>query len=125
MEASVSTPAEALRFGTIREFLHAPGPCITIVLPSYHPGAATGSPATILKTYVQDATRQLADCKVPIAQQSAMIQPLARLAEDPVLATGSQTGRVIFRSPSIFHQLTSFCRRNPPSMWAAVLLSAG
>jgi hypothetical protein len=115
MEASVSTATEALRLAPIRDFLDCPGPCITIVLPAYHRGERTGSPATILKGYVQEAARHLTARGYIESAQSTLLQPLERLLEAPELSSGSKSGRVIFCSPSTFQQF-DLALPSPPSL---------
>src|SRR5712691_1564033 len=93
-----STP-ELLQPGAIRETLRSPGPCITILLPPYHPGEPAGSPATILKANIREAAGHFAERKIPKYDGASLLQPLERLAEDPALDSGSHWGRAIFRSP--------------------------
>ena len=104
METTNSSATELVRLGTIREMLRPPGPCVTIMLPPYHPGEAAATSAALLKTNIQEAARQLAERGLSKSASASLLQPLERLAEDPTLASGSQVGRAIFRSPSVFEQ---------------------
>ena len=104
MIVTISSAPESLQFGTIREMLRSPGPCVTILLPPYHPGEPAGSPAAVLKSNVQEVARQLAQRGLPKSASTNLLQPLQRLAEDPALVSGSHCGRAIFRSSSVFEQ---------------------
>src|SRR5688572_8490935 len=75
-----SSAPELLRAGTIREMLRSRGPCITILLPPYRPGELAGSPATLLKSNVQEAARRLAERGLSKSESADLLDPLARLA---------------------------------------------
>jgi hypothetical protein len=103
IEAKSSVLA-CLRLDQIQKLLVAAGPCITLMLPSYRPGELAKSMATMLKTYLQEAARQLTGGKVPATVAMALLEPLEQLAEDEELLAGSHFGRVIFRSAEVFEQ---------------------
>ena len=111
IEAKISVLAP-LRLDQIQKLLGAAGPCITLLLPSYRPGEQAKSMATLLKTSLREAARQLADGKVPATVATALLEPLEQLAEDEELSAGSHFGRVIFRSGEVFEQ---FELMEPPS----------
>jgi len=102
MVAINSSAAQVLDLGTIREILLSPGPCVTMLLPTYRPGEPAGSPATILKANIQEAAKQLAERSLPKSAIASLLQPLQNIAEDPAFAAGSHWGRAIFRSPNVF-----------------------
>jgi hypothetical protein len=93
---------ELLSPGAVRDMLRSPGPCITITLPPYRPGEPGGSPAMLLKAYIQEAATELRASGYP--KWAALTQPLQEFAEDPALSAGSHCGRAIFCSPSDFEQ---------------------
>lgn len=95
---------ELLRLGTVREVLRSPGPCITIVLPPYHPGEPAGTPAALLKANIQEASRRLPPWPLPKFPLANLLQPLERLAETKELAAGTHWGRAILRSPTACEQ---------------------
>jgi hypothetical protein len=101
--ASSSSP-ELLRLEAIREVLRSPGPCITILLPPYHPGERAASPGALLKSNLQEGARQLSERALPKSATVNLLEPLQHLARDPALVSGSHWGRAIFRSPSVFEQ---------------------
>ena len=102
-ENDISRP-ELLKLGTVRDILRSSGPCITIVLPGYHPGESAGSPAVLLSSYIQEAAKELAELRFGKSEGSNLLKPLERMAKDPTLLSGSHGGRAIFRSPSVFAQ---------------------
>jgi len=93
---------ELLRAGAIREVLGSPGPCVTISLPPYRPGEAEGSPAALVKTYVQNAGNQLSE--IGYAKAANLLRSLQDLAEDPMFSGGAHYGRAIFCSPTQLEQ---------------------
>ena len=104
MIATNSSATELLRPGSIREMLLSPGPCITMLLPPYRPGEPAGSPASLLKSYIQEAARQLVERKVSKSASADLLKPLEVLANDPALDSGSHWGRAIFRSPTVYEE---------------------
>jgi release factor family 3 len=99
----VKVPAlEPLQLKGIQEFLRSPGPCLTILLPSYRPGEQEKPMATVLKTYLQDAAWQLATRRIAESVLADLLAPLRQLTEAPEFVGGSHFGRAIFRSPDVF-----------------------
>ena len=99
-----SSRLEPLELTRLQEILRAPGPCITIVLPPYHPGEPAKSAATRLKIDIQDAIRALDEQGYPKAKTDCLLAPLEQLLNDPASLTGSRWGSVIFCSPDVFCQ---------------------
>jgi len=102
-EKDIST-SEVLKLEAIREIMRFPGPCLTIMLPSYHRGEAAGTPAVLLNSYNQQAGKKLTELGCAASDRASLLKPLVCLAKDPTLAIGSHEGRVIFRSPGAFEQ---------------------
>jgi hypothetical protein len=105
MTATNSALLEVIDGRKIREILESPGPCITIVLPPYHPGEPARSRGALLKANLQDASHQLAQRGFPKAAMRDLLAPLEHLAQDTASLTGSHWGRAIFRSPDVFYQV--------------------
>jgi len=93
---------KTLRPEEIAELAAASGPCITVLLPPYRPAAQSKSMAAILKTYCQEAARQLKARGISESESSELMEPLQRLSEAPEFARGSHLGRAIFRSRETF-----------------------
>ena len=104
MTNTQSSKTELLRPSAVREILRAPGPCITILLPSYRPGESTGSSAALLKSYIRDASHELSERGFGNSAKTALLEPLEACAEAPALAGGTQWGHAIFRSPNVFER---------------------
>jgi hypothetical protein len=104
MIATKESSLELLRLSGVREILKAPGPCITITVPAYHPGESTGSIAAILKSNFQEIRTRLAAHGVSKTAASDLLAPLERLADEPAAEGGTHWGRIIFRAPSVFEQ---------------------
>ena len=102
--ATDSSIPEVLKLETIREAVRLPGPCITILLPPYHPGDRAGSPATILKSNIQEGARLLAGHAFAKSETANLLQPFEQLADNPTLVSGSHWSRIILRSPGVFNQ---------------------
>lgn len=99
----VKVPAlESLQLKGIQEFLRSPGPCITILLPPYRPGEQEKPMAALLKTYLQDAARQLVTRRIAESVVTDLLAPLRQLTEAPEFVGGSHFGRAIFRAPDVF-----------------------
>ena len=92
----------ALDAENIDHLAGAEGPCVTILLPPYHPGAQTKSMATVVKTYCQEIERQLSIRKIQASEAATLIEPLLQVTESPEFSAGSHWGRAIFRSTDIF-----------------------
>ncbi len=99
----LSTP-EPLELARLKEVLRSEGPCISLVLPPYHPGELAKSGAALLKASLQDAERQLGEGGVFQDAIRELLEPLEQLANDPASVAGSRWGRVIFRSSDVFCQ---------------------
>lgn len=102
MLATKTATPELIRLGSMRDMLRLPGPCVTLLLPPYHPGEQAGSPAAFLKANVQEAARQLVGRGSAKAANSILLHPLEELAQDVAFAGGSRWSQAIFRSPSVF-----------------------
>ena len=89
---------ESLEAENLREMLNASGPCITVLLPAYRPGAQAKSMAAILKTNLQAASRELAARRVGEPTIAQLLDPLEKLTRDDDFLAGSRWGRAIFRS---------------------------
>jgi hypothetical protein len=85
IEAKSSVLA-SLRLDQIQKLLGAAGPCITLLLPSYRPGEQAKSMATLLKTYLQEAARQLTGGKVPATVALALLERTRNCWPAPTLA---------------------------------------
>jgi hypothetical protein len=85
----------------LRDLLRARGPCLTIQLPAFHPGEASGSSATLLRTKLGEAARRLESRRVSESLISELLEPLKEFAARPELTSGGPAGRWIFRSPEI------------------------
>ena len=99
MFATKTATPELIRMGSMRDMLRLPGPCVTVLLPPYHPGEPGGSPASLLRGHVQEAARQLAERGSSKSANSNLLQPLEELAQEAAFAAGSGWSQVIFRSP--------------------------
>ena len=104
MIAEKPTLLEPLELARLYEILRTPAPCVTIVLPPYHPGETAKSAASLLKANVQEAARTLRGQGLARAAVADLLEPLERLAGDPASLAGSRWGRVIFCSPEVFCQ---------------------
>lgn len=104
MIATNSVAPELAGLRKIQEILQSSGPCITIVLPPYHPGEPAKSRAALLKANLQEASRQLAHLGFPKAAIGDLLAPLEHLAHDADSITGSHWSRAIFRSQNVFAQ---------------------
>src|SRR5579871_4812440 len=93
---------ESLRLRNIQDLLGVGGPCLTILLPPYHPGEQAKSMAALLKSDIQEGARQLRQLKLPDSAVENLLAPLHELARDPELQGGSHWGRAIFLAPGIF-----------------------
>jgi len=93
---------ETLRPEKIAELAGSPAPCVTILLPPYRPGETAKSMGAMLRTFCQDAERQLTAHRIAQPEVTDLIEPLLRLTETPEFQAGSHWGRAIFRSPEVF-----------------------
>jgi Bacterial archaeo-eukaryotic release factor family 3 len=104
IETKVS-PVESLNLASIQELVRSPGPCITVLLPSYRPGAQAKSMAALLKTNLQEAARQLAVGKISDSDSAELLDPVRQLTQDEQFLAGSHWGRAIYRSPGTLRQI--------------------
>jgi hypothetical protein len=95
---------ESLQLEEIHELIRSPGPCVTLLLPPYRPGEQAKPMATVMKSDLQEAARQLAQRGIPDSITRDLLEPLEQLGADPELSAGSHWGRVIFRSLDTFRQ---------------------
>src|SRR5579883_1619342 len=96
--SAVHTPAgEFLQLGRVRDLLRAPGPCMTVILPAFHPGDAAGSASVALRSHLQAAERSLEELSLSKAGIAELLEPVYSLAGE---ASGSHWGQAIFRCPS-------------------------
>ncbi|HTB10039.1 MAG TPA: hypothetical protein VK752_00635 [Bryobacteraceae bacterium] len=95
---------ELLELEKLRQVLRTPGPCITVLLPPYHPGEPAESAATRLKGDLQEAVRVLTEQGFSKDATRNFLEPLEQLDKDPSSKAGSRWGRAIFRSPDVFAQ---------------------
>jgi Bacterial archaeo-eukaryotic release factor family 3 len=107
------TTLQTLQPDGIVKLAAAQGPCITILLPPYRPGEQNKPMAALLRTYCQEAERQLAARKIVESEAVDLLKPLMRLTEDPQFAGGSHSGCVIFRSAEIFANLDGIAPVQP------------
>lgn len=98
------TEVTPLRLDTISETLKSPGPCVTMFLPPYRPGAQAKSMAAILKTSLQEAGKLLRAQKIPETVIVDLLAPIEHLTEEEEFLAGTRCGRAIFRSPDIFRR---------------------
>jgi hypothetical protein len=110
--------AESLRLDRVTELLRSTGPCVTIILPPYQPGAQAPAPAALLKTFVQDAARHLAALPIPKSSVQDLLEPLTDFAEDAELLRGSRWGSALFRAQDLFHHI-HLTQTPPPSVTVA------
>ncbi|MBZ5632791.1 MAG: hypothetical protein LAO55_06620 [Acidobacteriia bacterium] len=73
------------------------GPCITIVVPSHHPGAQEGSRKALVHGLVRTAGEQMARGKLA-GRASELLAPLEEIAQESGAEAGG-AGFAIFRSP--------------------------
>lgn len=96
---------EPLALDSVYEILATQGPCITLVLPPYHPGEQSTSTAVVLKAMLQEAVTQLAKFGLCTAEISEILDPLRELASDPDSLSGSHRGCALLRSPDVFRRV--------------------
>ncbi len=101
-------PLDSLELKDVQELLRSGGPCVTLLLPAYRPGAQAKSMAAILKSSLQEAAVQVAARRVPESSVRDLLAPLEALTREPELLAGSHWGRVIFRAPDVLEQFELF-----------------
>ncbi len=102
MKATNASTMETFQLGAIRAILRPPGPCATILFAPYHPGEPGGSPASLLKAYVEQFARAFDQRHIPPPVVSRFMQPLQSLLAEPSLEAGTHRGRAILCSPTVF-----------------------
>lgn len=110
-----SSAPEPLELARLSAILRTPGPCITIVLPAYHPGEPAQPAASLLKGNIRDAGRTLSEQGLSKAAIASLLEPLEQMANDPASLAGSRLGRAIFCSLEVFCQF-QIVRPPAPSM---------
>jgi len=94
---------KTLSIDTIRELIRLSGPCITIFLPSYRPGGQTlRHPSTLLRTFIQQAERELPGLNLDLKQINDLLKPLHAMVADTATDHGSHWPRAILLSPGTF-----------------------
>jgi Bacterial archaeo-eukaryotic release factor family 3 len=101
MQALTTGLTERLTWEELKQVCSSPGPCITILLSSYHPGAQDRSQAVRLKTAIRTAADALAG-STP-AEVEGLLRPLHEMASDPGTGGGGPA-LAIFRSPTVFRR---------------------
>ena len=104
MTESKAATLGSLQIEGIQELVQPPGPCVTVLLAPYRPGEQAKPRAGVIKNYLKDAARMLAQRQVPASIRADLLDPIEHLSEDPELFEGSHWGRAIFRSPGVFQQ---------------------
>ncbi len=101
---ATTSPTRSLSLAALRELLRAAGPCITIVMPPYHPGEHGKTPEALLAANVREIKRELAEQGYAKAETAKLIEPLEAMVLDPELSFGTHSSRVLYRSPMEFEQ---------------------
>ncbi len=99
-----TTEVTPLRLDNVYEILTSVGPCMTLLLPGYRPGAQAKSMSAIIKTDLQEAGKQLRMRKIPETVIVDLLAPLEHLTEEEDFLAGTRCGRVVFRSPQVLRQ---------------------
>ncbi|HTR38694.1 MAG TPA: hypothetical protein VMH80_22465 [Bryobacteraceae bacterium] len=99
-----TTEVTPLRLDNVYEILKSAGPCLTLLLPAYRPGAQAKSMAAIIKTDLQEAGKQLRMRKIPETGIVDLLAPLEHFTEEEDFLAGTRCGRVVFRSPQVLRQ---------------------
>jgi hypothetical protein len=91
---------------SVRDFVKSTGPCLTILVPPFVPGAQTAPPpSTVLKNLLDDAEHALAARNVNRREIGKLLEPVKDLAQQEGWAKGCRWSRAIFRSPEKFGEL--------------------
>ncbi len=92
-------PALQLDQEGVRDLVKSQGPCVTILLPPFVPGAQTvPPPATVLKNLLDEAEAVLTARNVNKRAIGDLLDPVKRLPEGPEWTKGCRWSRAIFRS---------------------------
>jgi len=102
MKPMTAPPQEMLLMTDLRKLCESPGPCITILLGRYQPGAGEPSQGARLKSAIPAVERELAKQSTS-SQFIDLLEPIRDLAASEERDAGG--GSVaIFRSPGKFHR---------------------
>ena len=99
--AKIGSPGTLSR-AELKEICVSTGPCLTILLPAYHPGAQDLSHGVRLKKLLRELTADLSGW-TPAAEIAELMAPLDLLVDDPAMNAGAPA-TVIFRSPALFRR---------------------
>ena len=102
MVLTLSPQPDLLRAENLRHILLSPGPCVTVILPPRPPDAADLE--SLLKSNLRELTQHLQERGIAPEVVWELVNPLNHLANDYSLASNSEWGRVILRSPCVFEQ---------------------
>jgi len=103
---------ESLNAAALKRLASAEGPCITIVVPSRHPGSREGSRRNQMLALTQSAADQLRSKKIATSNGD-LTDPLKELASAQELEAGGP-GFIVFRSSDLFG-FFSLTREHPAS----------
>jgi hypothetical protein len=96
-QATLPQINKSLEVAELERICSLPGPCITILLPAYRPGAASSPEAVPLKHLLRAAAEQPA-IKRMAQHASPLLEPLRELADTPELESGGM-GLALFSAP--------------------------
>ncbi len=102
MKQTTELREETISMKDLRGLCESPGPCITILLGSYHPGAGGPSHAARLKSAIPAVEQELAKQSTP-SEFIELLEPLRELAASGDLDAGGG-GTMILRSPGKFQR---------------------
>lgn len=97
-------PAVMLYLKDLKPLCASPGPCITVMLPAFHPGAQALPYTTQLKAAARAAEAELLK-QNSREEAEALLAPIRELAEDPEMSEGGKD-TVIFRSSRLFRRFS-------------------
>jgi hypothetical protein len=104
MTAAAKTASSIPRLEIVQDLLRTQEPCVSVLLPPYRPGGQAKSHADLLKTSLQEATRQLEEHRIPPDVGLAVLDPLHQLLATDELQAGSQWSRILYRSAQTLQQ---------------------
>ncbi len=83
----------------VRDLVKSQGPCVTILIPPFIPGAQRlPAPAAVLKNLLDEAEQSLAARNVNKRAIDELLDPIRHLPDDPDWKKGCRWSRAIFRS---------------------------
>lgn len=95
----IEIPAlESLNQDFLKEICTSPGPCVTILLPAFRPGASDLPAAERLKTILREAAHEL-ESRRYLGSVDRFLEPLKKLARSPESLAGG-AGAAIYLTPS-------------------------